>query len=103
MWTWCFRGGTRRLALRRYRRHMEEARRVLARLERIEALDRDATPARVLLAEVRGLLADAEAWTRAERADTARAEEALARCRQALDGDAQPTLTVEVAFAEPPL
>lgn len=81
---------------------MEEARRVLARLERIEALERDSTPARVLLAEVRGLLADAEAWTQAERADTARAEDAVARCRDAL-ARSQETLTVEVAFAEPPL
>jgi hypothetical protein len=45
---------------------MEEARRVLARLERIEALQReDALPAD-LLAEARALLHEAEAWARAE-------------------------------------
>jgi hypothetical protein len=45
---------------------MEEARRVLARLERIEALQReDALPAD-LLAEVRALLHEAEAWVQAE-------------------------------------
>lgn len=63
---------------------MDEAKRVLQRLERIERLDRDATPARVLLDELRHLVAEAEAWTRAERADTNDAETALRSLRRTL-------------------
>lgn len=63
---------------------MDEARAVLARLERIEALERAGTPARVLLAEVRALLAEAEEWVRAEPGGTERAAEALERCAEAL-------------------
>jgi hypothetical protein len=66
---------------------MEEARRVLARLERIERLDRDATPAHVLLAELRALVREAEAWARVERADTSAAERALDAARTALSTD----------------
>ena len=40
---------------------------MLARLERIEALERERCPARRLLAELRALLTEAEAWARAER------------------------------------
>ena len=46
---------------------MEEARRVLARLERIDALQREHALPADLLAEVRALLHEAEAWARAER------------------------------------
>jgi hypothetical protein len=63
---------------------MDEARAVLARLERIEALERGGAPAQVLLGEVRGLLHAAEAWVRAEPAGTDLAESALERCRDAL-------------------
>jgi hypothetical protein len=63
---------------------MDEAKRVLERLERIERLDRDATPARVLLDELRALVAEAEAWTRVERADTNDAETALQSLRRTL-------------------
>ena len=63
---------------------MDEARAVLARLERIEALEAGDAPAGVLLEEVRGLLADAEVWVRAERQGTDLAETALERCREAL-------------------
>jgi hypothetical protein len=45
---------------------MEEARRVLARLERIESLDREHALPGDLLAELRALLDEAEAWARAE-------------------------------------
>jgi hypothetical protein len=45
---------------------MDEARRVLARLERIEALDRDAAHPTDLLEELRALLTEAEAWARAD-------------------------------------
>jgi hypothetical protein len=63
---------------------MDEARAVLARLERIEALEAAGAPAGALLDEVRGLLHDAEAWVRAEPPGTDLAETALERCREAL-------------------
>jgi len=56
---------------------------VLARLERIEALERQQAPARVLLEEVRALLREAEAWARAEPAG-AQAMEAVEACKAAL-------------------
>ena len=61
---------------------MDEARAVIARLDRIDALDRDRVPATVLPAEVRALLAEAEAWVRAEPEGTDRARDALERCRE---------------------
>jgi len=67
---------------------MEEARRVIERLERIEALDRATANPAELLAEVRGLLHDAEAWVRVEGGDTA--DEAVIRLREALARDAVP-------------
>ena len=45
---------------------MEEAR-VLARLDRIDALDREGAAPGELLAELRGLLREAETWTRERR------------------------------------
>ena len=45
---------------------MDEARRVLERLDRIEELDRAGTPPPVLLAEMRALLGEAEAWVRVD-------------------------------------
>ena len=66
---------------------MDEARAVVRRLRRIEALDRERAPARSLLAEVRELLTEAEAWVRAEPGGTEPAEEALERCRDALRAD----------------
>jgi hypothetical protein len=68
--------------------HMEEARRVIDRLERIEALDRSTADPAELLAEVRGLLRDAEAWVLVEGGDTA--DEAVNRLRDALARDAVP-------------
>jgi hypothetical protein len=64
---------------------MEEARAVLERLGRIELLERErASPAHVL-AEVRALLREAEAWLEVEGGDTGRAADALERCSEALD------------------
>jgi hypothetical protein len=63
---------------------MDEARAVMRRLRRIEALDRDRAPAGSLLEEVRALLVEAEAWVRAEPVGTAPAEDALERCREAV-------------------
>ncbi|MEI7760987.1 MAG: hypothetical protein WCJ67_09505 [Thermoleophilia bacterium] len=67
---------------------MDEARRVLERLERIDALDRaTASPADVLR-EVRGLLDEAEAWVRVEGGEAA--DDAVTRLREALARDAVP-------------
>jgi hypothetical protein len=63
---------------------MDEARSVLRRLERIEALDRRGSPADLLLAELRALVAEAEAWVRVEPSSTEGAEDAIERLRQAV-------------------
>lgn len=52
---------------------MDEARAVLTRLERIEALEREGASALSLLAELRELIGEATAW--AEREGDARALE----------------------------
>ena len=52
---------------------MDEARAVLARLERIEALDRDGAGATALLAELRELVREATEWADVERDPQARA------------------------------
>ena len=69
---------------------MDEARAVLARLERVAALERSSAPAAVLLAELRALVSEAEAWVGAERPGP-RAEEAVARCADALERRAATT------------
>jgi len=46
---------------------MEEARTVLARLERIEALDRTDAEPDVLLGELRELVREVEIWAKRER------------------------------------
>jgi hypothetical protein len=63
---------------------MDEARAVLRRLSRIEALDREGASARSLLAEVHALLEEAEAWVASERGGAEAAGAALDRCRDAL-------------------
>jgi hypothetical protein len=64
---------------------MEEARRVLARLERIELLDRERAHPGDLLAELRALLVEAEAWVRAERTVPEEATQAVECCRERLE------------------
>jgi len=64
---------------------MDEARAVIHRLERIEALDREGATPQLLLADVRELLREGEEWVRAEREGTDRAAEALERCSLAHD------------------
>ncbi len=61
---------------------MDEARAVLARLDRIEALEREGAPPGVLLEELRGLVQAAEAWARVEGGE--RAREAVERCAASL-------------------
>ncbi len=62
---------------------MEEAR-VLARLGRIDALDREGAAPGELLAELRGLLREAEAWAREQRQATNDDGEVVERVRTAL-------------------
>jgi hypothetical protein len=71
---------------------MEEARRVLARLERIESLDREQALPGELLAELRALLKEAEEWTRVERTAPETALEAVERCRQMLESTSRTLL-----------
>jgi hypothetical protein len=64
---------------------MEEARQVIERLERIDALRAAGAPAGELLDEVRGLLAEGERWLAAEKGeDTERARAALGAFRVGL-------------------
>jgi hypothetical protein len=63
---------------------MDEARAVLARLDRIEALEREGAPPGVLLEELRGLVQAAEAWARLEGDE--RAKEAVEHCESSLVG-----------------
>ena len=65
---------------------MDEARAVIARLERIETLERTGAAPHALLAELRALVREAEVWARCER-DPA-AEAAVADCAAALAGRA---------------
>ena len=68
---------------------MDEARRVLDRLERIERLRDDGAPAAVLLGEVRALLSEGERWLAMEEPEGLDAAKvALARCRVELRNDA---------------
>lgn len=62
---------------------MEEARRVLERLARIEALERGRAPSGELLDELRELVREAEAWVRVEP-EPERAIGAVEGCRSAL-------------------
>jgi hypothetical protein len=64
---------------------MDEARAVLERLERIEALDRAGAGREALLAELRGLLEEAKAWSSVEGGDAG--EDAVERLRSALARD----------------
>ena len=61
---------------------MDEARAVLARLDRIEALEREGAPPGALLEELRGLVQEAEAWACKEGGE--RAREAVEKCAAAL-------------------
>ncbi len=68
---------------------MEEAR-VLARLDRIDALDREGAAPGELLAELRGLLREAETWTR---------ERGSASMDGATDGDEEVVERLRTALA----
>jgi hypothetical protein len=80
---------------------MDEARAVIHRLERIEALEREGAAPQLLLAEVRELLREGEAWVRAERNGTDLAAEAIERCRLAHDRGSACDAAVKVVPALP--
>ena len=65
---------------------MDEARAVLRRLDRIEALDREDAPAGELLDELREFVREAETWLRVEP-EPHGAGEALADCRASLEAN----------------
>ena len=65
---------------------MDEAHAVLERLGRIEALERSGAGPPELLAELRHLVREAEAWSALE--GDARTELAVDRCRTALGSEA---------------
>lgn len=69
---------------------MEEARRVLDRLERVEALHLAGAPPAAVLDELRALVSEAEDWLAAEGQGTEDAAGALDRCRAALDARSAP-------------
>ena len=66
---------------------MDEARKVLDRLARIEALEAEGAHPPVLLAELRALVVEAEAWVRIEQSANG-AGSAVERCREALEARA---------------
>lgn len=61
---------------------MDEARTVLARLERIDALREAAAERPALLGELRALVRESEAWVRAEAALPERTLAAVARAEE---------------------
>jgi len=63
---------------------------VIERLARIEALELERADPRTMLAEVRELLREGEAWLEAERDGVELAADALDRCREAHDRGAEP-------------
>jgi hypothetical protein len=80
---------------------MEEARAVLARLERIEALEREGAGVQPLLAELRELVREATDWAERERDPGAReAAAAIAEAeRRALRGSHRSLLPSASALA----
>jgi hypothetical protein len=64
---------------------VEEARAVIQRLDRIDALEREGAHPTTLLAELRELVREAEAWARSEGDE--RAQRAVERCEEAMATD----------------
>lgn len=63
---------------------MDDAVRVLERLDRIEELKAAGAPAGQLLGEIRSLLEEGERWLRSEGGGTELAAATLERCRRSL-------------------
>jgi hypothetical protein len=78
---------------------MEEARAVLLRLERIEALEREGAGVKPLLAELRALVREATIW--AERERDPRAREAAAALAAAERIDANPMRALHRSHEQP--
>ena len=64
---------------------VDEARAVLQRLDRIDALEREGAHPTTLLAELRALVREAEAWARLEGDE--RAQRAVERVEEAIASD----------------
>jgi hypothetical protein len=64
---------------------MDEASAVIRRLDRIDALEREGVHPTTLLAELRALMREAEAWARLEGDE--RAQRAVERCEEAMASD----------------
>jgi hypothetical protein len=83
---------------------MEEARAVLARLERIEALEREGAAVPSLLAELRELVREAGEWAERERDPRAQAAvAALAAARQADDSSVLTGCSRSASTVPPPM
>jgi hypothetical protein len=79
---------------------MEEARAVLARLERIEALEREGAGVQPLIAELRELVREATDWAEREHDPRARdAAAALAEAEQKPNGDLRDSHRVRLRSA----
>jgi hypothetical protein len=63
---------------------VDEATKVLERLRRIDALERDQAPPRLVLGELRELVREAEAWARLE--GDVRARSAVEKLREGAEG-----------------
>jgi hypothetical protein len=63
---------------------VDEATKVIERLRRIDALDREQAPAPLLLGELRELVREAEAWARLE--GDVRARSAVEKLREGAEG-----------------
>ena len=61
---------------------------MLTRLRRVEALEQEGAPPPLVLAELRELVREAQAWVCSESRGTERAAEAIARVEAALAADA---------------
>lgn len=72
---------------------MDDARRVLERLDRIDRLQAAGGSRTTLLAELRALLAEGERWLAGDARDDERARAALTACRMTLERDAEPPST----------
>ena len=69
---------------------MDEARHVLERLDRIEALGRERAAPSALLVELKALVHEAEVWARREGAAADPAASAIDTLRAAVDGAGGP-------------
>jgi hypothetical protein len=68
---------------------------ILERLRQIERLEQEHAPPRVLLEEVRALLAEAEVWVRSEGRGDERARAAVEGLRHALESREETVLAAE--------